>query len=459
MRERSSLRADVAVGSALGLVALLVAWHHLGHGSIAWWDEGFSAERARQMLHHPSWFTQSNGEPILTKPPLYYALAALSAAWLGLSELSVRLPSALFGAVGVVAVFAVVRAAGGARAVAVIAALLLLGNPHWINMAREARLESATGVAMVVSLHLASAAAERRRRGPCGAGRLAAAAGVVAGLGAVVKNPLTLVALLCARPWRGGLRVVGACALGFVVGGGWWFAFAWLAMTDLFVDRVVGYDTLERFLTPVEGHRESLFYYHRSLAKYAEVPYAVFGAALVRFGWVRRVPRAVVPHLLFTVVWLALLHAAQTRLRWYLTPVYPSLAIVGAFGLTELLDRLSAQRRRVAAILIAAAGLWMFAFDSRGYDRDLDFAPASKAFATSCAEHVRASDEIVSLLDHAFVYAFYLDHDIRTVRDLPARPGILVLAPADRVPAAPRDLRVEPLATGDGVVLLRLRPQ
>ncbi len=122
-----------AIPLALLVLALLVRAHALGAQSL-WFDEAWQV-----------WYSSLPVRTIVTllpqndtAPPLYYALLH---GWMGLvgrSEVAVRFPSTLLGALAVPLVYAVGRDVAG-RSVALLAALLVLVNPFHIWYSQEAR--------------------------------------------------------------------------------------------------------------------------------------------------------------------------------------------------------------------------------------------------------------------------------------------------------------------------------
>jgi mannosyltransferase len=116
------------------LAALALRLYRIdAHG--LWNDEGLTARYASQPL----------GELLATiaghdpHPPLYYLLVA---GWLpltGPSDFAIRLPSALFGALTVAALYALGRRIGG-RATAIVAALFAAFNPLLLWYDQEARM-------------------------------------------------------------------------------------------------------------------------------------------------------------------------------------------------------------------------------------------------------------------------------------------------------------------------------
>lgn len=89
----------------LSLFATYIVFVNLGKPAFDNWDEAWSATATREMLRTKELIVLSwNKTMWLDKPPMYIWLSSLSSAIFGLSELSVRLPSAISGLVIIMSV-------------------------------------------------------------------------------------------------------------------------------------------------------------------------------------------------------------------------------------------------------------------------------------------------------------------------------------------------------------------
>lgn len=124
-------RAALPVAAAIALLALAVRLYGLGDKPF-WLDEVASLHRATVSL--PELTTNSLHS---NHYPSYFVLLWLIAK-LGTSQWLLRLPSALFGALGACTVYAIGRSASAARAGAV-AGLLMALSPFQVQFGQEAR--------------------------------------------------------------------------------------------------------------------------------------------------------------------------------------------------------------------------------------------------------------------------------------------------------------------------------
>src|SRR4051812_9931819 len=110
---------------ALLLGAILIFWN-LGGSELTHWDEGRTGERAREILVFHDWVTiHLNYQPDFAKPPLYYWLTALLYQSIGVNEFAARLWAALFGILGLYAVYRLGTLLFSSAVGALAAALLL----------------------------------------------------------------------------------------------------------------------------------------------------------------------------------------------------------------------------------------------------------------------------------------------------------------------------------------------
>ena len=94
----------------LALVVWLALFWQLGGPPLYDLDEGAFTEATREMLESGNWITpHKDGKPRYDKPVLIYWLQAASVKALGLSEFSLRLPSAIAAALWLVALWVFVR--------------------------------------------------------------------------------------------------------------------------------------------------------------------------------------------------------------------------------------------------------------------------------------------------------------------------------------------------------------
>ncbi|MGE0199707.1 MAG: ArnT family glycosyltransferase [Candidatus Melainabacteria bacterium] len=187
-----TVTAERAVGlEVLGLMAMLAVigllfFDQLGHIPLFDVDEPRYAETARQMVVNHHWITPVfNGEPRLVKPPLFYWLAAWSSMAFGVSEFSARLVSAVAASALVFGVYALGRAFAGSRT-GILAGLILATSLEFAALARMAITDMTLSACIGLTMGVLFLAVHR-------SSRWWLAAGLIAGLGLLVKGPVAVV--------------------------------------------------------------------------------------------------------------------------------------------------------------------------------------------------------------------------------------------------------------------------
>lgn len=386
------------------VVALLCLWGIWG-GSLATWDEGLTAERSREMFRQGwSMTVYELGRPDFNKPPLYYWLAAACFSLFGLGEFAARLPSALMGLACMVVVYRLARGYGADRTGGLLAVFLLAASAPWLNLSREALLDSGMTLSMLLALW-AYAFHPRPTQG-------AVLAGTALAFGFWLKNPgvLMIMPAILAHSWTGGQRefrrpalVLGvACALGCV-----WYVHQYLVWGDRFAGFFFDYNLVQRFTQDFQGHRSEWHFYLLGLFK--RTPHilviAVAAVAAAALRWYRP-SRGTVVQLFFIIPWIAAIHLMHSKRQPYIIPAFPFLAIAGA----EVLTSMAARFRDSRAVRMALCSFLLFSLVvlATRYDAEMDNNPALKNaalfMAGNCPDGAR-----FTLNAPRHVVSFYLD--------------------------------------------------
>lgn len=250
-------------GLAIGLLMFLLMG--LGRAPLLDVDEGAFSEATREMLSSGDWgHTTLNGADRFDKPIGVYWLQAISAKVLGLSELAMRLPSALATWLAALAIGRFVMSRWGWRAGGLAAVVHATSFGSWA-MAHAATADALLGLFLMLSAldlwrYLESGSALALRR-----------LALWVGIGLVVKGPVALLLpgasllLVCAverrwQPLSQALQDVWAwlCLLVVAVP---WYAYALERHGQNFVDGFFLRHNLERFAAPMEGHAGGWLYF------------------------------------------------------------------------------------------------------------------------------------------------------------------------------------------------------
>lgn len=312
--------------AGLAAIALVLYLFELGKGALPDWDAAIYAEVTKEMLEGHHWLTPYwNHQPFFEKPPLFDWLQMISFGVLGRTELAARLESALAGAAVVLLVYAMTRRTAGSAA-GLFAGLVLLTTHNFDQTMRGAT----TDPLLCLCIFLTVYGYVRLREGD---GRWFYLMCAALGLGIMTKGPAALVApmaigldwgfrrrrkLVTGRQVWLGLLLLGGIAIPWHVWMVWHYGWA-------YVSDYLGHQILARASRPLQGNIGGLQYYFRVIGRGA-FPWSVLGVvALVRWVWKREWEHAL-PWLMMGVT-LGLYTAVQTKLQWYVVPLYPALAM------------------------------------------------------------------------------------------------------------------------------------
>jgi 4-amino-4-deoxy-L-arabinose transferase-like glycosyltransferase len=303
-----------------------------------------------------------NGIPFAEKPILYFWMALLASMALGgVSELSLRLPSAAAGVAAVLMVHALIRPRAGARR-ARVAALLFATIYIVFWSARSAQMD----LLLCATTLGAVWAASRVLDGDLGQRRGWAWAGAAAGLGFLAKGPVglicpALVVLLYAVASRRARELLrGGVLLGaatFLLVAAPWYVALLARGENAFLYELLYRQNVERFLNPWD-HAAPWWYFIETffldMAPWAPFVPLAWGLApadereraLHRLAWV---------WLAGIVVFFSL---SASKRSPYILPTAPAVAILAAAVYERWRDgSLDRPRRTVALCLVVAIAL------------------------------------------------------------------------------------------------------
>ena len=317
-------------------------------------DEGSNAEAAREMLQSGDWVTPTlNGAPRFAKPAFIYWLISGTYRFLGVSEFTARLPSAVFGTGLVLMQYYFVKRILG-PVTALRAAIMLLLNLEILAIGRMVL----TDMVLIFFTTLSIFSFFLGLYGQGTQKRWYWMFYIAMALATLTKGPVGLIVpflavgpyLIVTRPWRSGNQVWKdshpvAGALIFLALAAPWY-------TAMLTIHGAGYlasaqgDTVTRFLSVLEGHGGTILFY---------IPILFFGF----FPWSGYLPAALFASLrstrreplsdsqaigLLCAVWILgvflFFTVSSTRLPHYIAPLFPASALLVSLWW----DRLQADR-------------------------------------------------------------------------------------------------------------------
>ena len=327
-------------------LALALVWYRLGDGSLHDWDEAIYAQVAREMLLSDIWMTLTwNGAPFFHKPPLYFWLTALTYKLIGVSEFAARLWPAMFG-FGVVVLTFVLGVRLRSWVVGVIAALLLLVvdhgyYAHWWNflsLSRVGMLETGLTFWIMTALLVIWEAEHRPQLIPL--------LGLSVGMAVMTKAwPGFLAAALAFIYWLMARQrhvsdspywAVAALLAGLLIVP--WHLWQFAVHGHPFLHDYVGVNLTGRLFQAFEGNAGSPLNYVDILRRGFSIWGYVWPLAYIWGVW-RAIARGD-RRMKLLVVWitlpLLLFSVAQTKLGWYISMIYPAIALLLGLALVAL---------------------------------------------------------------------------------------------------------------------------
>lgn len=323
-------------------VALPLLLLNLGDLPLRDWDEGLVAQVAKEIYQSSSWrgwiYPTLWGNPYLNKPPLVHGLIAIAYNLGGVNEWTSRLPGASLTALSVPFLYLFSRELFHRRTSAVFATAVYITSLPVVRNGRLAMLDGA----ILCFLTLMMWCVLRARRDS----RFALGIGWAMGLLCLTKGVWLAVLLgaiavaflywdtprLLTNPylWAG-------IGLGLIPVGAWYWA-QWREYGETFLGKNLVGQSLSRVWQPVEGNTGPPWFYLLELLKYG-LPWLIFLPGGLIFAWENRLMSWAKLALVWSITYFVAISLMQTKLPWYVLPLYPALALVVAAQLTRLWDR------------------------------------------------------------------------------------------------------------------------
>jgi len=300
---------------------------NLGNVALRDWDEGYQGTVAKDMyktgnLLYPTYL----GEPFFLKPPIVFWLINISYHLGGVSEFTTRLPCAFLSGCGVFFLYLLAKEIFPERRIAFQVAIVYL---TLLPVVRHNRLAMLDGIANTFFIFSFWSIYKAKLQPYWAIG-----VGIGLGLVALTKGILVLaflVIMIVFLLWDKQVKIFlnHFLPLGFILG--FLPVFAWYFLQyqhygQAFIDAHFTSQFVDRVTTTLEGHKGPFWYYGLELIKYS-CPWLLFLPSALVFtkqslpeSWAKL-------SLVGLVLYLTMISLMQTKLPWYIIPLYPFLAL------------------------------------------------------------------------------------------------------------------------------------
>ncbi len=303
----------------------------LGNRPLANWDEAIYAQISKEILQSGDWFTLHwESQLWFEKPPLYIWITAILFHLFGVSEFWARAASALSGA-GLLAFTYLIGKFISSEWVGLLAALILLTS---FQFAQSSRLAT-TDMMMLMFIYSAIYFYLRLRDGNQRWWYLisisCALAFMVKGFASFVAPAAIALALPLDKRFTATIRSRHfwlSCLFALALIAPWHIGMYLLHGND-FIDEYVRYHVITRTLTPIEGHTEDYWFYFRQVIEKFK-PWWILTPLAIAFHARENIKGRSSSWILLVVGILVfgVYTVAQTKLPWYIAPLYPALTIL-----------------------------------------------------------------------------------------------------------------------------------
>ncbi|PJE68686.1 hypothetical protein COU96_03120 [Candidatus Shapirobacteria bacterium CG10_big_fil_rev_8_21_14_0_10_38_14] len=335
----------------MAALATFIIFNRLDVSSIYDWDETRNAENALEIVRTGNWLvTRWGKEPDLwnLKPPFGAWLMAIGFKIGGVSKLTIRFWSALFGVLTIMVVFLFGRSFTNVWT-GVIAAIFLLTIESFLGVhgARTGDYDTMVTFFITTAIFCFYLAIKKGKK------IYWLGSGIATGLGFLSKSVIGLFPLPIAVLQLFYLKLTRKK---------FFFKGAWLGLLSLllvitpwlvarfsvggeFIRQMYLRDIRLRMNVPLEGHRGDLWFYYYVLSDNLGrwlFPLFVFCLFFCK------------AHLL--LIWLAVVFGvftlAKTKIDWYLLPIWPAVGLLIGLGIEELGQRLKRLNRWLPGIFV-----------------------------------------------------------------------------------------------------------
>ena len=309
---------------------VLLLWK-LGAASLDDWDEAIYAQVSKEMVRDGRWLTPYwQYKPFFEKPPLFMWATALLYELFGVSELWARAASVMSG-VGLLGITYLIGKRLYDKWAAMVAVVILLTSYQFVASARF----GTTDVMLTLFIYLAVYGTLRLEEGSQRWWYLispsCAFAIMTKSASGLLAPAVVMLALLVTGRMASAARSkqfwIGLLLAMLIVAP--WHIWMLAVHGRAFINEYIGHHVIARSLSTLDEHTGNRLYYIDRLHKYF-------------FPWIYLAPVALIMSfrenikgdprsrllLILTLLVFVIYTASQTKLRWYILPIYPALSLM-----------------------------------------------------------------------------------------------------------------------------------
>ena len=357
--EKSRVDPGLLYLFVLTLISTLVFLYGLGARPLEDWDEAIYAQVAKEMVQGGDWLTLHwEFQNWFEKPPLLMWTTAIFYRLFGVTEFWSRAASAFSGIGGIALTYLLGKHLYDNRT-GFLAGLILLTSYHFVSFSRFGTTDVMLTLFSYLAIYAFVRLRENGHRWWYPVWSACALAVMVKGAGGWIAPAMIIIALIfdqrrardafrSSHFWMGLLLALVIAAP--------WHIVMYSKHGQAFVAEYIGYHVLSRIQTPLEGHAPGyMFYVGKIIDGFFPwcllIPFAVFSSVRENL---KGEPRARVLLLLAALVF-GVYTLVQSKLVWYIIPIYPAFALLIAALLVKIY--LSVQKRRKLKFALVALGV------------------------------------------------------------------------------------------------------
>ncbi len=353
----------------IAAVTMIFFTMRLGRDLLWDWDECLYGQYAVEMTRTGHFITNIwNGYIDLQKPPLYsWILSAVNAA--SSSEFALRSISVI-GALALLASIYFFASKYLTRRIAVLSTLLMLTAEVFVIYSMKLSTDILYSLCIFLAFWLWWISRnDTKGLKIYGAGVLFGLAVMIKGLGSlqfIISIAAATVLFPSKRKWINLLKLSAAFAAVIIP----WHAVAYLMYGDRFIKVYILDNIIKRSRYPIEFHRERIWFYFVLLFRELKPWIAAFfifpavllislfrksrGKSFVKIilGELKKNELTITILLLFLLP-LASITRVQTRIAWYILPLYPFLSVYLAYNLNIVIEYIGSKNKKAGAIFYA----------------------------------------------------------------------------------------------------------